>query len=88
MWFEWKIWSSWYDHFFILNFFCFFARHDRHDDHVRHDDLDADLWQLNVSVDVEPVVLAGQHDGAVVHERNVEALRVLHLTLEGRQKLE
>ena len=50
--------------------------------------LDAsDLWQLNVSVDVEPVVLAGQHDRAVVHQRDVEALGVFHLALQRRQKL-
>ena len=48
------------------------------------EDLDADL---DVSVDVDPVVLAGQDDGAVAGERDVEALRVLHLAFERRQEL-
>ena len=34
---------------------------------------------LNISVDVEPVVLAGQHHATVVHQRYVETLGVLHL---------
>ena len=48
------------------------------------EDLDADL---DVSVDVDPVVLAGQDDGAVAGERDVEALRVLDLAFERRQEL-
>lgn len=34
---------------------------------------------LHVSVDVEAVVLGGEHHGAVVHQRDVETLGVLHL---------
>ena len=48
------------------------------------EDLDADL---DVSVDVDPVVLAGQDDGAVAGERDVEALRVLDLAFQRRQEL-
>lgn len=42
---------------------------------------------MNVTVDVQPIVLAGQHDGTVVHEGDVEALRVLDLGLEGGHQL-
>ena len=42
---------------------------------------------LDIAVDVEPVVLGGEDDGAVVHEGDVEALRVLDLGLEGREQL-
>ena len=42
---------------------------------------------LDVSVDVEPVVLAGQDDAAVPHEGHVETLGVLHLTLQGSDQL-
>jgi len=49
--------------------------------------LDSDLWQLNVSVDVEAVVFAGQDDRAVIHEGDVEALRVFDLALQGREEL-
>lgn len=42
---------------------------------------------MNVTVDVQPIVLAGQHDGAVVHEGDIEALGVLHLGLEGGHQL-
>jgi len=42
---------------------------------------------VNVTVDVQPIVLAGQHDGAVVHEGDVEALGVLHLGLESGHQL-
>ena len=37
---------------------------------------------LDVAVDVEPVVLAGEHDAAILHERHVEALRMFHLALQ------
>ena len=49
--------------------------------------LQPDGRHLDVSVDVEPVVLGGEHHGAVVHERDVEALRVLDLGLEGGEQL-
>ena len=42
---------------------------------------------LDISVDVEPVVLAGQDDAAVPHEGHVEALGVLHLALQGSDQL-
>ncbi|KAH9401206.1 hypothetical protein TYRP_002799 [Tyrophagus putrescentiae] len=38
--------------------------------------------QLQVAVDVDAVVLAGEHHRVVVHEGDVEALRVLHLRLQ------
>ena len=41
--------------------------------------LDAEGRDLDVAVDVEAVVLAGEHHAPVVHQRYVEALRVLHL---------
>ena len=41
--------------------------------------LDPYRGDLDVSVDVEPVVLAGQHNTAVVHQGNVKTLRMLHL---------
>ena len=47
----------------------------------------ADGWQLDVAVDVEAVVFAGQHHGAVVHQGHVEALGVLDLGLQGREEL-
>ena len=34
---------------------------------------------LDVSVDVEAVILAGQHHAPVVHQRHVKTLSVLHL---------
>ena len=40
---------------------------------------------LDVAVDVEPVVLAGEHDATILHERHVEALRMLHLALQSSQ---
>lgn len=43
--------------------------------------------QLDIAIYVEPIVLAGQHHTAVVHERHIEALRVLHLRLERRDQL-
>ena len=46
-----------------------------------------DVGGLDVSVDVEPVVLAGEHDAAILHERHVEALRMLHLALQSSQQL-
>ena len=49
--------------------------------------LEADRGHLDVSVDVEAVVLGGEDDGAVVHEGDVEALGVFHLGLEGREEL-
>lgn len=49
--------------------------------------LHADGRQLDVAVDVEPVVFAGQHDGAVVHQGDIEALCVLDLGLQGREEL-
>lgn len=42
---------------------------------------------MNITVDVQPIILAGQHDGAVVHEGDVEALCVLDLGLEGGHQL-
>ena len=39
-------------------------------------------YYLHVSVDVEAVVLGGEHHGAVVHQRDVETLGVLHLKEE------
>ena len=42
---------------------------------------------LDIAVDVEPVVLAGEHDAAILHERLVEALRMLHLALQSSQQL-
>ena len=44
----------------------------------------ADGGQLDVAVDVEAVVFAGQHHGAVVHQGHVEALGVLDFGLQGR----
>ena len=43
------------------------------------------VFYLDVAVDVEPVVLAGEHDAAILHERHVEALRMLHLALQSSQ---
>ena len=45
------------------------------------------ILYLDVSVDIEPVVLAGQHDAAVPHESHVETLGVLHLALQGSDQL-
>ena len=42
---------------------------------------------LDVSVDIEPVVLAGQHDAAVLHESHVETLGMLHLALQSSDQL-
>ncbi len=42
---------------------------------------------MEIPVDVQPVVLAGEDDRAFIHERDVEALRVLHLALERVQQL-
>ena len=44
--------------------------------------LDCHLGQLHVAVDVEPVVLAGEHHGPVVHQGDVETLGVLDLAFE------
>ena len=43
---------------------------------------DGHLGQLHVAVDVEPVVLAGEHHGPVVHQGDVETLGVLDLAFE------
>ena len=45
------------------------------------------VFYLDVAVDVEPVVLAGEHDAAILHERHVEALRMFHLALQSSQQL-
>lgn len=37
---------------------------------------------LDIAVDVEPVVLAGKHDAAILHESHVEALSMFHLALQ------
>ena len=42
---------------------------------------------LDIAVDVEPVVLASEHDASVLHERHVKALSVLHLALQSSQQL-
>jgi len=49
--------------------------------------LDAEGRDLDVAVDVEAVVLAGEHHAPVVHQRHVEALRVLYLALERADEL-
>ena len=41
--------------------------------------LEGEIADLHVSVDVQAVVLGGEHHGAVVHQRDVETLGVLHL---------
>lgn len=41
--------------------------------------LDPYRGDLDISVDVEPVVLAGQHNTAVIHQGHVKTLRMLHL---------
>ena len=38
-----------------------------------------EVWDLDITIDVQPVVLGGQHDGAVLHESHVKALGMLHL---------
>ena len=45
------------------------------------------ILYLDISVNIEPVVLAGQHDAAVPHEGHVETLGVLHLALQGSDQL-
>ena len=47
-------------------------------------ELHAHRGHLDVSVDVEAVVLAGQHHGPVVHQRHVKALRMLHLEINSQ----
>lgn len=42
---------------------------------------------LHVAIDVEPVVLAGEHHRPVVHERHIEALRMLNFALQSRYQL-
>lgn len=41
--------------------------------------LQADGGNLNVAIDVEAIVFGGENHRTVVHQRNVEALRVLYL---------
>ena len=41
---------------------------------------------LDISVNVEPVVFGGQYHRAIIHQRHIEALRMLHLGLEGRDE--
>ena len=38
-----------------------------------------EVWDLDITIDVQPVVLGGQHDGAVLHQGHVEALGMLNL---------
>ena len=38
-------------------------------------------YLLDVSVDVQPVVFGGQHDGSVVHQADVEALGMFDFRL-------
>ena len=45
------------------------------------------LYHLHVAVDVESVILGGEDDGAVLHERHVEALRALDLALQRAEQL-
>ena len=45
------------------------------------------VFYLDVAVYVEPVILASEHDAAILHERHVEALRMLHLALQSSQQL-
>lgn len=45
--------------------------------------LEANARHLKITVDVEPVVLAGKHDGTIVHKGDIETLGVLHLALQG-----
>ena len=42
---------------------------------------------LDIAVDVEPVILAGKHNAAILHERHVEALRMFHLALQSSKQL-
>lgn len=42
---------------------------------------------MNVTVDVQPIIFAGQHDGTVVHEGDVEALGVFDFGLESGHQL-
>ena len=41
--------------------------------------LQADGGNLYVAIDVEAIVFGGENHGPVVHQRNVEALRVFYL---------
>ena len=38
-----------------------------------------EVWDLDITIDVQPVVLGGQNDGAVLHQGHVEALGMLYL---------
>lgn len=49
--------------------------------------LEAEGRDLDVSVDVEAVIFAGQHHATVIHQRNVKTLSMLHLALESRNEL-
>lgn len=49
--------------------------------------LQAEGRNLNVSVDVETIVLAGQNHTAVVHQSHIKALGVFHLALQCRDQL-
>ena len=44
-------------------------------------------YYLDVAVDIQPVVLAGENDAPILHERHVEALSVLHLALQSSEQL-
>jgi len=48
---------------------------------------DGRIADLDVSVDVDSVVLAGQDDGPVAGQGDIEALSMPDLALEGREKL-
>merc|ERR1719278_591780 len=49
--------------------------------------LQADGRNLYVAIDVEAIVFGGENHGSVVHQRNVEALRVLYLAFKGGYEL-
>merc|ERR1719347_1789922 len=44
-------------------------------------------WNLNISVDVEAIILRSEDDGSVLHERDVKTLSMLDLTLERTEQL-
>lgn len=62
--------------FYIMcwNLVCFIALHA----HASH---------LHVAVDVQPVVLAGKNNRAVIHQSHIEALSMFHLGLESVDQL-
>jgi len=49
--------------------------------------LQADGGNLYVAIDVEAIVFGGENHGTVVHQRNVEALRVFYLAFKGGYEL-